>query len=598
MPEQGEIAMNQSARMRRRPRFGLQGLAAGLLLIAAAGAAGAETPPCHTVADAAGLRAVLALPAAEKTGLRVCLRPGRYDMRASDFRGAFTGLDPARPVTFEAADPADPPVLTRWVFASGRDGGENGDAVLRDLVFVLDDVPAVAPGNTGFRGHRYGVVMGQGGITRNVTLERITVRGSLGEARLGAPELERNLTGIAGLRLRNVTIRDARLERLVNGIMVGGTDITVTGNRMRHSWGDFLRVSPQVHGGSCSDTEGVTVTRNMVYDHWANNRLHPDVIHMFASHNVPCAIRGLTIAENLAFPGIGMWQPARPTGVRPRVPGPPPARLPEGHRAFHILQGAGTSELPPADCPEERILIGVQRDGTYDGGGGEPLRLVPRPGDRLAQGRARATEIALVRPWQTVRLTCNPRDTGTWRAFPTLPALQGVFTNALPGPAGFEDVEIRHNILWVTAPAAVSFRDSDDRGIAVMQNSFLQVLPGDHDGDGRANTVLDGANMRFPIGRVILHNGRDMAQHDTVSGGPPDRKSPATMAGNLLLRPRGQDAGRYFAAGPGPALMPTTPAEAVALARPRPGRVPPGVGAVAASEADDPADWSWVAEPW
>ena len=574
--------------------------AAGLMLagVAAVAAPGDATAPCHTVSGTAELRAVLALPAGEKSGLRVCLAPGRYDLKTPDFRGAFTGLDPDRPIIFEAADPADPPVLTRWVFASGPEGGENGDAILRDLVVLLDDVPEVPPGETGFRGHRYGVAMGVGGVTRNVTLERLTVTGSLGEARLGAPELERNLTGINGLRLRNVTIRDSRLERLGSGIIVGGTDITVTGNRMRHSWGDMLRISPQVHEGGCSDTEGVTVTRNMVYDHWANNRLHPDVIHMFASHNVACAVRNLTIAENLAFPGVGLWQPARPTGVKPTVPSRPPARLPEGNRVFHILQGAGISELPPADCAEERILIGVQRDGTYEGDETAPLRLVPQPGDRVAEGQSHRHEIALTRPWQTVRLTCDPKRPGTWKAAPSLPAMQGVFTNSLPDGAGFENVLIRHNILWVTAPAAVSFRDADNRGITVMQNTFLQPLPGDRDGDGQANTVLDGANMRFPTSRVVLQNGREQAVHRTLSGGPPARKSRAEQSGNVLLRPRGQDAGRYFAALPGPTLMPETPQDAVALARPRPGRVSPGTGAVAATPDGDPVDWSWVATPW
>ncbi|PWJ12899.1 hypothetical protein [Jannaschia seohaensis] len=545
------------------------------------------------------LRAVLALSVAEKSGLTVCLNPGRYmDLDGRDFPDAFLDPEARAPIVFEATDPEARPVLNMWMMRSTDPDRPNGGVVLRDLDFLLDDVPALPPGATGFVGIRSAVTLASRGETRAVLLERLHVRGTLGQARAGQTELERNLSGIRGLRLRDVVIRDNRFEGIVNAIAVGGTGIVVEDNRMRHSWGDFLRLSPQLlGGGDCAETRGVTVRRNVMSHVWSNNRIHPDFVHLFAASNVSCDVSDVLIEGNIAFPGRdGLLQPGFGAGLRGTPPGPVPARLPADDRVQHRLIGPGRATLPAPDCADGRgPRFGVQSDPTSAG----PIRLEPPPGAVLRVGRSGPVpSLTLTAPGETWLLRCQAdARTGRpyWQALPALPYIQGVFSNALPGRAAYSDITVRHNLLWVTAPAAVSFRDPDDRGIAVTRNSFLRPWPGDIDGDGVPNGLGDGFNTLFNSGFAMMDAAAGHELRGNVlgfSGGADDAGNDAGL--------RHDDGGRSllarFALGPDGAFSPETASAAVALARPRADGLLAGraMGAVGPTPDQDPYDWSWV----
>lgn len=587
--------MSSRALRSRFPGLTLPRLLALLVPLAMAGPAAAG----DCLDDSAALRRVLALPAAEKAGRSFCLAPGRYRLQQSDFTGAFSGLDPARPVTFTAERPEDPPVLNMWAFVS-RNGEETGNATLSGLAFDLSDMEEVGPGEIGFRGHRVAVQMGVGGPTANVVLERLRVTGPLREARVGGRETVHIPVGIHGTRSRNVSVLDSRFERVLNGIVLGGEDLLVEGNRMRHGWGDMIRIVPQVlPDGACAPTRGVTVRRNVFQDLWGNFRMHPDFIHMFAASKRPCNVSGVLIEQNIAFPGLsGVTAPAYPTGQRPAGASvAAPAVLAPEQGLLHLLKGPGRTRLPQAGCAApKRAGIGVQ----LDPGSAGPVSLVPAPGDRLMLGDGAVPEIRLARPWETWQLTCRADRPGVWQVRRQLPATQGVFASPLPKGAGYQDITVRHNILWVNAPRAVGFKDDDSRGIQVLRNSFLMPWPGDADGDGRANTYDDGFNEAFGGARIVVQKGRGHQIDGNVAAGPMHDDWPGSNDTAIRHDDGGAALQARFAVAPGPRLSPTGPAEAVTLARPRPGGVLDGrgLGALAARPEDDPVDWGWAAAPW
>lgn len=569
-----------------------------ILLALVPGMAGAA---CLTDSDA--LRAVLALPGSQKSGQRYCLAPGRFDgLTLQDFADAFVGLDPTRPVVFEAEDPDNPPRLNMWAFFISPDRRgprvESGDVILRGLMLDLRDEPVVPPGEIGFRGYRDGVSLGLGGVTRNVRLEGIRVVGPLGEARLGARETARILNGVHVRRSRDITILDGRFEGVLNGITVGGENILVQGNRMRRSWGDLVRIIPQVGlEGQCADTDGITLRNNILYDDWSNHRMHPDVVHLFPDSHVTCSIRNVLIEGTLAFPGAtGLLQPAHPTGMVNLLPVQAPASLPGTPRQLHRLYGPGQTRLPPASCAEERIDIAVQLEGDSPG----PVTLLPAAGTRLDHYGKAVPQLVLSSPWEVWRLMCRPDRNGTWTLIRQLPVIQGIFSNALRGKGAYSNITLRHNILWIPAGQAISFRDPRNRNIEITRNSLLRPWPGDANGDGRANTHADGFLEHHPAAQILVADIPGLKVRGNVA--TPPLKHPDARFNDLGMRHN--DGGRAlrqrFTTGPGPRLMPTTPAEAVALARPRAGGVLDGapVGAVATQPGDDPYDWSWVNNPW
>lgn len=528
----------------------------------------------------------------DKSGAVLCLAPGRYSLRPGQFTDAFVGIDPARPLVVQSADPNDPAVLNRWLFGvSGRRGAtESGHVILRDLTFEFDDARPLNPSERGFSGHRTAIVMGVGGPTRNVTVERVTIRGPLGEARLGAPEMQRNINGIEASRAVDVVLRDNRIERVVNGIMVSGEGLVIEGNRMRHSWGDFLRISPQVlPDGGCAATADVTVTRNMAYDFWANNRLHPDFIHLFASHGVACDVQRVTVSGNLVFPGTGMDQPGHPTrhpAERIMARG---QTLSGAEPRLYRVSGPGTVVAPPAQCEDGMKSLAVQLDGT-DTTAPTPVRVLPSDGDSLRIGRNGVPEVTLVQAWEAWRLLCSPKNQGVWQLQPVLPSIQGVFSNPLPDGASYKDITVQHNILWINAPAAVSFRGADDTNVTVQNNTFLRPWPGDRNRDGVANTPRDGVNTRVAAARIYLAEGANANIAANIATGPRN-----SAPGNVMLPPNGAGLEELFGRPAEAGRNPRTPQEAVALARPAGSE---SMGAAAVVPARDPVDWSWVATPW
>lgn len=556
----------------------------------------------HCISTSAELEAVLAWPAAQKAGQTICLNPGRYGgFNWWPHRGAFMDMQARDPITFRSTDAAQPAVLDGF-FIGSTDDTPGGNVILRDLSVEMHSPTVANLSERGLARLTYGIYLGwQGPGARNVRIEDVTVRGPMGEAFKGALPVQDQLFGIF-VKGSRIVVRRVQMERLMNGLHVQGRDILIEHIRVRRLWGDMLQLSPEVlaspagHTGPppCRRTERVVVRNNIMSDAWSNNVFHPDFIHLFASHNVTCGVREVLIEGNIAYIGAeGARQPGFPTGFSATDVMAAPGQLPLRPNVLQRLRpGTVTLPPPPAACRDARVEIGVQR---VPGQGG--LRLLPAPGTRLAVNTNRVPEHSLLGDWEAARLICFPADPLTWDLRVEPPGPQGIFANSIPGSDGFRDFIIRHNVLWIASSNGISIRDDDNANILVAHNSLLQPFTGDANGDGRANTHADGFN-ELHVGAQIHLTGRRFEVRDNISSSRLPTPAPGWSNNDSGLRQldSGRSMAQRFTPDPRHGFMPTTPAQAIAMARPRPDGILAGssVGAVGPTPQSDPYDWSWV----
>lgn len=550
------------------------------------------------------LTAALRLPAAEKSGLTLCLSPGRYGgMRWHGLRGAFVGIDPDRPVVVTSRDPARPASLERWIMGSADDR-PNGNLILRDLVFELTAPPVTDLSDLGFRGSFNALELGWKGIpTQNMRIERVAFRGPLGEAFAGALPVEQILNGINGYG-RGITIRDVTFTGLMNSMQLRGEDILVEHTRTRHGWGDMLRLSAvRLPEGRCRQSRNIVFRNNIMDNIWSNNQYHPDAIHMFPVAKIRCGVSDVLIEGNVVLMGAeGTRQPGFITGFTASDAMPVPGELPFEPRLLQRLEGAGTIRLPPARCPERRVQLGLQKlpsEGV--------LRVLPPEGQAMTVYGQPAQAVEISGPWEVWRATCKGKGADHWDLRGAKPGPQGFFSNDVQGPEGYTDLTIRHNVLWVTSVNGIRFSDPDNAGLHVHNNSLLQPFPGDANGDGKMHRASDGFNVRQKAGLILL-SGRGNRVHHNISGvtGRQSREGGWSDNDSGL---RGDDLGRSMRLrfggpdlvqtpqGPQPGVyFPTTPREAIDMARPLPGEFldTRRIGALAAQADRDWYDWSWV----
>ncbi|WP_425041413.1 hypothetical protein [Primorskyibacter sp. S187A] len=549
------------------------------------------------------LEAVLKLAPEDKAGLTICLNPGRYGgFGWWGLRGAFTGIPDGKPIVFQSTDPARPAVLDGF-FIGSADERAPGNVILRNLVFEVASPPVADLSDPGLHEHLFAIYIGwQGPAARNVLVENIVVRGPLGEAFKGAHPTYHNIYGIQAKGDR-IIIRHAHFETLMNAIHLQGRDILVEHVRGHRLWGDMFQVSPEVlprpegrtNGWPCRRSERIVLRNNIMSDIWSNNNRHPDFIHFFASHKVICGLKDVLIEGNIVYLGReGARQPGFPTGFTATAPQPAPSVLPSQPRVVQRLNAPGNVTLPPASCPEERVRIAVQR---VPGSG--PLSLRPPPGTVLVVNGVRQPAYDLLGDWEVARLTCRPDTRGTWDLDTAKPGPQGIFSNNIAGPDGYQNIIVRHNVLWITSGHGISFGDPDNRNIRVLNNSLLQPFPGDANGDGRPNLHSDGFNERHSGAQIRLEGMANVVRGNISSTRVRGGRQPGWSGNDNGLRHT--DSGRSMLSRftPDPqsgTFMPTTPREAIEKARPRADGMlgTAGIGAVGVRPENDPYDWSWV----
>lgn len=573
---------------------------AGLCAIGTLQSAQAQAPACdETLGTSAALTEVLLRPAQAKAGHVICLRPGTYaPLNWRVLRGAFDGLPADRPLTVTSADPARPAVLTGpWEMASGTRGAPNGNLILDRLIFRLTS-PEVPAGTKGYERHLFAVRLGVGGVTENFTLSRSRIEGPMREARKGGQRTRERISAIWG-HGRNISIKGNHFSQIVDGVSVFGSDITIAFNRGERLWGDMIRLSAvPLPDRQCQPSKSITVRNNIVSDVWSDNAEHPDIIHMFPISGIACGLEDVLIEGNIAYLGReGMVQPGRPTGFGFGAPEPVAARLTPPFDTLRVLVAPGTTTLPRADCRAGPQRIGIQRAA---GEGRGPLTLVPAPGDRLEYyGEVRGSK-TLHSPGEAWLFFCRRGETNLWHMRGMKPGPQGFFSNQIKGPAGYRNITIRHNVFWLTQGHGVRLTDTDNRSITVVNNSFLQPFHGDANGDGVPNTNADGFNADQRGSRMLIE-GRDVTVARNISAwlGREQVKRPGwaenddglshTDGGRSMIArfnwPRGSQT-----------FFPTTPREAIEMARPRADGLLAGkrLGAVAPRADLDWYDWSWV----
>ena len=547
------------------------------------------------VSSTVELEAALTLPAVDKAGLTVCVAPGDYsDLSWRALRDAFVGLEGDAPLVIAGSDPQTPPRLAAWEMRSTT-GAPTGNLVLRDLWFHMTTTP-VPPPERPFTGRKYAIQLGLGGVSRNVVIERVTITGDMGEAAAGAHGTAHILNGITGWG-EGVIVRNSRFSRIMNAVALWGTDLEVSRNEATRLWGDFLRLSPVPLGperDDCAVSRNIVMRDNIVADAWSNNQYHPDILHMFAHSNKTCGIDTLLIEGNIAYMGAeGTRQPGFPTGFQFMPPVPAPEVLPLRLGELQTLVPPGVVQLPPPVCPDKRVSLAIQRAA----GEGDLVLLAP-PGGVLKQGKQTLSQHVLKGDLEVWRLRCPGKGSAEWHLRASKPGPQGLFSNDIRGSDGYRNVTVRYNLLWLTSGAGLNLTDPDNRGLRVHNNSFLQPFPGDANGDGRPNTVADGFNVGGTGSRILLR-GADMM----VSGNISARLGKMQQQPGWRLNDdgiRADDQGlsmlRRFRAPSGVAedFFPTTPAEAVTLARPSPDGLlrQGGFGAFGLRPAEDPYDWS------
>ena len=544
------------------------------------------------VAGRAEFLAALSATPNALAGLTLCLAPGDYPMQRPDYMDRLQGFSPARPLTITSADPEARARLNLIHFVTSS-GQTTGNVIIRQLDFILvgEKVPL---GKSGFIGRQAAIEFGLGGPSENILVDRIRVTGNLEEAQAGGLETERNLVGMAG-RGRNITVQGSLFRRITDAIVFSGVGLRAERNRVLHHWGDFIQLNGQGNKQSCSISRDIIIRENIVSDSWSSNRIHPDFVHLFPAYGMGCGVENIVIEGNIAYLGDIVNQPAFPTPLRPSVPISVPAKLPFEDRRLWRFVGPGTTELPPITCPGIPIFMGVQKDPE-----GGPVTVRPAPGQQLRVGTKDIVDSFTLRaPWETWELLCPGNGADRWELRHSYPVMQGVFSNAIPGDGSYRNMRVAHNILWLNAVHGISLRDDQNEGIEILNNSLLQVFPGDTDGDGRANTTSDGFNVPFSGPTIFVTSADTSVIRGNISGAIYNY-SPLIMRQNdhgLRQHDGGLSMSRRFTpSAPGPIFAPQTPREAVELARPRADGPLGGfrTGAVASRAEDDWYDWSWV----
>lgn len=515
-----------------------------------------------SIGGADDLVATLAQSAAALSGRTLLFRPGPHDLTGVSFYGAFTGL--TAPVTLASEDPGAPAVLTGWTVA-GPEGVPIGPLTFRDLAFHRDQAD-FTPGRNLHLMRLYP-------NARGVTVERCRFSSDLGPARDGAA-LVAEVRGVDARDVAGLAIRNCHFEGLAHALSLSGTDIAVTGNVARRNWADFLQLHPRSGAG---DSARIRVADNTFSDMLGDGRvLHPDFIHIYPRGRDRGTVEDVVVEGNVVFMGReGVRMPPQ-INLHPEAGAPPRTRSgPLGAevqtRLVQVDAGAGEVRLAlpegMADAAGKPLRFGVQKvDGAP-----APVRLVLPRGVVFADGDRRVQEVVLDTRWQTVELTARPGQR-LWTLRRSGPTVQGIFANAMADRAPLRRFVVRGNILWLNSAHGISSIGPVEDWL-VEGNSLIPPLPGDANGDGRADDGHDG--YRPGEAAQIMLSGRAVRIRGNIAGAAgPSRwvreGADPTLEGNLTGVSSGPVSGLMRALGrrSPDAFQPENREAAIALARP------------------------------
>jgi hypothetical protein len=248
-----------------------------------------------------GLTNVLTVSEATLAGKTIKLRPGDYTGSAVNH---FNKHRYGSITTFTAHNQSDKPLLAGWSFAANS--GTPGNCTLSYLEFFKSY--ATLSNNI--------VIVGNTNAAANVTIDHCEFRSDLVAARSGGTMSQfRFFIGIGKNGTDNIEITNCCFSYGCHAISFYGTNLTVTGCRQHHCWGDFINITTQ---SDAADTSDILIENNCQHDYISDvNDVHPDFIQCFAFNEaVAGEINNLTVRGNVVFPGYeGMNATSPATGT-------------------------------------------------------------------------------------------------------------------------------------------------------------------------------------------------------------------------------------------------------------------------------------------
>lgn len=178
-----------------------------------------------------------------------------------------------------------------------------------------------------------------------------------------------------------------------------------------------------------------------------------------------------------------------------------------------------------------------------------------------------STNPVLSTPWRGIHLVST--GTSNWTEAYIVPGIGAMIMQTLAGGV-YTDIDISGNIWWATGNISNENTTANIQNVRMYNNSFIQPIPGDQDGDGIPNTYPDGFDVSldpaiFGFGASDCAIFRNLA-NDVTSGGSAlvydnntDLSNASLSSFTTLLN--GDDTATDF--------FPLTRQEAIDMARPR-----------------------------
>ncbi|MEM1163349.1 MAG: hypothetical protein AAGJ28_20660, partial [Pseudomonadota bacterium] len=500
--------------------------------------------------------------------------------------------------TFRSLDPARPARFRQWSIRAAVNAGvgedaEKGNLRLQDLFFDLTHLPLMAPEFSvdTAQSVKY-ITTANSGLARDVDIVACDFEGSFPDFRVQNQEPEQRQVCIGGGQWDGLLIEGCKFRHVSTGAEIGGINITLRRNDFRECAEDFHRLGPGRVGGVDYDADFILVEENIMADTNSRLELHGDKSQndddYYARDNDPLReMRNIIYRGNLYYEGYGYEMGAYPTGMEgdrgdgvanPRaiMHDGAPAVLPDTPKKISRIRAhlPGETVVALPDTLPVGEWMAVQVEATDQAI--TPFYIVPPAGHTMLL-QSELTDISsgwlMDRVNMTVKL--DRVDATTWRLSPVVAPNANMHQFNLNDGEGFvKAYVVRDSVYWFNG--GNSARTGPHWSDALVENvTMLRDLPGDTNNDGLANRPADGhwVYTRRPL--IDFDAGTNNRVRNSVADAI-DVTDPANSINNLELNYNDPQSilDTFQGAvpeGDGIRHHPTTPQEAISMARPRAG---------------------------
>jgi hypothetical protein len=560
----------------------------------------------RTYGKLADITSILGLSAANKSGLTVKGRPGTYATTNGAFNGAFN--DPVGTITFDAMNPANPPIWTQAaVFTSVAPTTDLGDVIFKSMEFYRPADGANESKRTGnfTTGTATAcVIVENTHAVRDIVFDTCTFRSNYPIARQTGLRADTDVAGVwAKGNLTGITIQDCTFNYLKVGAQLTGANMTFRRNLHRYCWDDMVRIVAT----SSYNCTTVSITDNVAFDFIGDHGFHPDGVHIYESS--AGLVDGITIQGNIIFPGTeGHLAPA--WSVNPIGGGAftrdstlttaTPTLTDADSNRFIFMDATAASRtvtLSDQSLAASDFAVQIQSWSTNGTAQVTPNTItIDRNGETLYDidaGANTTSDPTMIEPWETVILRVDKANS-RWTITRAGPEYQGIFSNAITN--GIDNATIKHNIIWQPgSPNAIRIESANSDTATIENNTLITPWPGDLNGSGRANSASQGG----PTSDLqIRHAGTNADANGNIASSLEGNAAGVTntLTAQVNLQTWSDISTAFDVDDAGvEENYPTTKLEAIAKARPiSGGGVVENSGAVAYVQSNDPYNFGHI----